>query len=346
MKLTCFKRAIVLSALIIIVTVVNANSQSSTDDPVVFGFGFLNKIVGLWNGKVSSTTSAGSFDKWYVDFRPVSSSQVSQYSMLDSNTINITSFFVVKYNNKLTIAQRTEGCFQDKCCVTYEVMDSVNEASGFYRFADFVSGTKRAFTTYKFGETSYTMEVYTNKFNQSPVLKLHSRFEPTLASHAAAKDAIKEFGFPQPRAVKDFTGVFRDRKESIYFNLDDDPYNTASQPPLGTVNVNITIDNSLKVSKTDELCLLLTTEPMFDGLKYNPEKLNTLSKYIYLPVGTKTYTIKNVHPGKYYLYSYDDINSDKKHQKGDYMSSSLNNSFTVAANSGVSVDTKIDLVIP
>jgi hypothetical protein len=346
MKLTFIKRAFAITVMILTVSVMKVSSQSTTGDPVVFGYGFLNKIIGLWNGKVTSTTSAGSFDKWYVDFRPVSSSQVSQYSMLDSNTVNITSFFVVKYNNKVTIAQRTEGCFQDKCCVTYEMMDSVNEASGFYRFADFVSGTKRAYTTYKFSKTGYAMEVYTNKFNQSPVLKLHSRFEPALTSRDAAKDAIKEFGFPQPRAVKDFTGVFNDRKESIYFNLDEDPYNAASQPPMGTVTVNITIDNSLKVSKTNELCLLLITEPMFDGLKYNPEKLNTLSKYVYLPVGTKTYTIKNVHPGKYYLYSYNDINNDKKHQKGDYMSSSLDNSFTVPANGIVSVDTKIDFVIP
>jgi hypothetical protein len=345
MKLSFLKRTSALLALILLLSVTNVSSQSSTDEPVL-GFGFLNKIVGLWNGKVVTSTSSGSFDKWYVDFRPVSPSQVSQYSMLDSNTVNITSYFVVKYNNKLAIAQRTEGCFQDKCCVTYEIMDSVNEASGYYRFVDFVGGKKRASTIYHFSKEGFVQEVWTNKFNQSPVLKLHSKFEPALTSREAARDAINEFKFPQPKAVNDFTGIFGSMKESIYFNLDEDPYNGASQPPMGTVTVNITIDPSLKTSKTDELCLLLTTEPLFDGLKYVPERLNYLSKYVYLGVGTKSYTLKNVHPGKYYLYSYDDINGDKMHKKGDYMSSSLNSSFTVGANGKVSIDTKIDFVIP
>jgi hypothetical protein len=346
MKLSFLKRTSAIAALLILIQIDIVCGQSGNSEPKVFGYGFLSKIIGLWNGKVFSSTSAGSFDKWYVDFRPVSSSQVSQYSMLDSNTVNITGFFVVRYNNRLAIAQRTEGCFQDKCCVTYEIMDSVNEASGFYRFADFISGTQRAYTTYKFTKDSYTMEVYTNKFNRSPVLKLHSKFEAVLTSRDAARDAINEYKFPQPKPVKDFTGIFGNMKESIYFNLDEDPYGAASQPPMGTVTVNISIDPSLKTSKTDELCLLRTTEPMFEGLKYNPEKLNYLSKYIYLPVGTKSYTIRNVHAGKYYLYSYDDINGDKLHKKGDYMSSSLNSSFTVPANGKVVVDTKIDLAIP
>ena len=345
MKLSFLKRTSALAALILLLSVANVSSQSSTDDAVV-GYSFLRNIVGLWNGKVVTSTSAGSFDKWYIDFRPVSSSQVSQYSMLDSNTVNITSYFVAKYNNKLVIAQRTEGCFQDKCCVTYEMLDSANEATGYYRFVDFIGGKNRASTIYHFTKNSFTQEVWTNKFNQSPVLKLHSRFEPALTSREAAKDAINEFKFPQPKVAKDLTGAFKDMKESIFFNLDEDPYNGAAQPPMGTVTVNISIDPSLKTAKTDELCLLLTTEPMFEGLKYNPEKLNYLSKYVYLPVGTKTYTIKNVQPGTYYLYSYDDINGDKMHKKGDYMSSSLNSSFKVGANEKVSVDTKIDFVIP
>ncbi|NVO02345.1 MAG: hypothetical protein HXX09_06540 [Bacteroidetes bacterium] len=323
----------------------SAKSQSNIDSDI-YGYGFLKKIIGQWNGKVFSSTSSGSFDKWYVDFRPVSGSQVSQYSMLDSNTVNITSFFVVKYNNKLKIAQRTEGCFQDKCCVTYEVMDSVNEASGYYRFADFVSGKKRACTIYKFTKDSYTMEVYTNKFNKSETLQLHSKFEPKFTSRTAANDAINEFKFPQPVVAKDLTGAFLNMNESIFFNLENDPYNAASQPKMGTATINISIDKKLKISKSDELCILLTTEPLFEGIKYIKENLNYLSKYVYLSVDTKTYTIKNLHPGKYYVYSFNDINKDKKHLKGDYMSSNLENSIKVQTNGNVVVDTKIDFIIP
>ena len=60
--------------------------------------------------------------------------QVSQYSTLDPDTINYMSFFIVKRDDQLKIALRTEGVFQNKGCVTYEVIDRVDEEKGCYRF--------------------------------------------------------------------------------------------------------------------------------------------------------------------------------------------------------------------
>ena len=320
------------------------NSKKEVKD--VLGFGFLIRIPGLWNGPVTSSTPAGSFEKWYVDFRPVSAGQVSQYSMLDSQTVNITSFFIVKYNGQIKVAMRTEGCFAKSCCVTYEVMDSVNEAKGYYRFSDFVAGPKRAFTEFTFKANQFAMNVFTNKFNKIDTVQLHSKFEATLADRNAASNAIVQFGYPKSEMIKDFTDVFKNMTESIFFNLANDPYNSSSQPFVGSLTVNILIDTLLKTKSTDELCLLLTTEPLFNGLKYNLENLKYLSKYVYLPIGTKTYTIRNVHPGKYYLYSYNDKNNDKKHMTGDYMSSNINNVLTVLPNDTVTVNTRIDMIIP
>jgi hypothetical protein len=196
--------------------------QTSTN---VLGFGMLKRLPGLWNGPVYSSTSAGSFDKWYVDFRPVSAGQISQYSMLDSQTVNITSFFIVKHNGQHKVAMRTEGCFAQKCCVTYEVMDSVNEAKGYYRFSDFQSGTKRAYTEFVFTENQFEMDVFTTKFNKVQPLQLHTKFVAKLASRKAAEESIAYFNYPQPVMVKDFTGVFANMTESIFFDLEYDPYN-------------------------------------------------------------------------------------------------------------------------
>ena len=74
-------------------------SGSSTDlakasESGVFGFGFFKRIPGLWNGPVYTDTPAGSFPMWYVDFRPVSPSQVSQYTSLDPDTENNISFLL------------------------------------------------------------------------------------------------------------------------------------------------------------------------------------------------------------------------------------------------------------
>ncbi len=312
----------------------------------VFGYEFLNKIVGQWNGPVTTSTSAGSFDVWYVDYRPVSASQVSHFSMLDSNTVNNMSFFVVKYKDKLIVALRTEGCFKDKCCVTYEVMDSVNDSKGYYRFSDFINGAKRACSEFVFKGDEMTMKVYTNKFNKANSVQLHSTFTAKLASRKNAIEAIKKFEYPQPIMVKDFSNEFKNMSESIFFSFENDPYKSENQPYVGSATINIKIDDQLKTAKTDELCILLSTEPFFEGIKYNKETLKYISKYVYLPLGTKSYTLKNVHPGKYYVYTYLDRDNDKKHKKGDYMSSNTTQTIIVPANGNAIVNSNIDFIIP
>ena len=115
---------------------------------------------------------------------------------------------------------------------------------------------------------------------------------------------------------------------------------------MGSVTVDIALDDGLQVEEHHELFLLLTTESLFEGLKYIEENMKYVSRYVFLPVGTKTYTFRNVHPGTYYLYSYNDIHNDKRHKHGDYMSSNIHNSFTLAPRGHVKVDTEIDFIIP
>ena len=283
---------------------------------------------------------------WYVDFRPVSPGQVSQYSTLDADTLNYLSFFVVRHEGRLKVALRTEGVFQNKGCVTYEVVDTVDESRGYYRFSDFRSADSRAFTEFTFGEDEFVMDVYTNRFNSVSPLELHSRWTATLGDRSAAAESVALFEFPQPVMVKDFSEVFRNMSESIYYTFENDPYSSASQPHVGEVTVEISVDESLSIDSSHELFLLLTTESLFRGLKYVEDNMRFVSKYVFLPVGTTSYTFANVHPGRYYLYSYNDIHGDKTHKSGDYMSSDINRVFTVPARGSVTVETEIDFVIP
>jgi hypothetical protein len=337
------KKKVVLLALLLIL-LVNAQCMAVEND--VFGMGILNRIVGLWNGPVTSTTPAGSFDNWYVDFRPVLPGQVSQYSTLDSDTVNYISFFIVRHENRLKVAMRTEGVFQNKGCVTYEVIDTVREADGYYRFSDFQAGVNRAYTEFTFTADGFLMEVFTNKFNRVSPLQIHTRWQAKSGGRSAALDAISHFNFPQPVMVKDFSNVFQNMSESIYFTFENDPYSSLTQPYVGNVTVNISIDKGLRIKSDDELFLLLTTESLFEGLKYNKENMKYVSRYVFLPVDTQRYTFTNIHPGTYYLYSYNDINNDKKHLSGDYMSSNINNIFSLQPSGHETVDTSIDFVIP
>jgi hypothetical protein len=310
----------------------------------VYGFDFLKKIPGLWHGPVSSSTSAGSFDEWYVDFRPVSEAQVSQFSLLDTNTVNNMSFFIVKFNNQLKVAMRTEGCFRNSCCVTYEIMDSAS--TNYFRFSDCVKGKKRAYTEFFFKDDSMTMKVYTSKFNTVDPVQLHTTWKAVLGSRNNTTEATSHFNYPQPVMVKDFSSAFAGMAESIFFTFENDPYSSVTQPYVGSASVTLAIDSALVTDTSDQIFLLFTTEPLFSGMVYNQDNLKYISKYVFLPVQTAEYKIKNIHPGKYYIYSLIDRNDDHLYLSGDYMSSNFTNSFTVTDGQDVDVSTTIDYMIP
>ncbi len=312
----------------------------------VEGFGILKRIPGLWHGPVFSSTPAGSFDDWHVDFRPVSPGQVSQYSTLDADTLNYISFFIVKHGGRLKVAMRTEGVFQNKGCVTYEVIDRARETEGYYRFSDFQAGPRRAYTEFRFRGDGFVMEVYTSRFNRDYPLSLHSRWTAKLGDRGAVSGAMEHFNFPRPVMVKDFSDVFAGMKESIYFTFEKDPYGSASQPYVGSVNVRISHQGGPGVARGEKTLLLLTVKPLFEGIKYKKENLRYLSRYAYVPARATRHIFRNVHPGTYYLYAFNDVNNDRKHLTGDYMSSNVNNVITVAPGSTVAADAVIDFIMP
>jgi hypothetical protein len=315
-------------------------------DSGIMGFGFLRRIPGLWHGPVTTTTPAGSFPDWYVDFRPISPSQVGQYSTLDQDTVNFISFFVVRHGGKMKIAMRTEGIFQNKGCVTYEVLDEADEEKGYYRFSDFQTGSNRAYTEFFFKGDRMTVDTYTNRFNTVSPLELHSRWKAVLGDRESVMDAVHHFGYPQPEVVKDFSNAFKDMSESIYFTFERDPYPAEQLPYLGELQVNLTIDESLRVEPDHELFVLLCTKSLFEGYRYEPENWKYFSRYVFLPPDVRTYTFENVHPGEYFIYSYNDTNGDKRHLSGDYMSSVWSHSVVVVPEQTTTVETRIDLLIP
>jgi hypothetical protein len=336
-------------ALTMVLTAQILTTSCKHDDPIVVsikGFEFLNKIPGLWHGPVTSTTTAGNFDDWYLDFRPVSATQVSQFSLLDTSTVNNISFFIVKYKGELSLAMRTEGCRNNSCCVTYEVMDSANDGAGYYRFADFIRGTARAYTEFTFNGDQMLMKVYTSRFDSVQPAILHSTYTATIGSRDNIAGAVSRFGYPKPEMTKDFSNAFAGMNQSIFFTFENDPYSSVTQPYVGSATAHITIDTSLSIVPTDQVFLMFTTQPLFDGSTYHPERLKYISRYVFLSVNTSQYKIRSIHPGTYYVYSLIDKDNDGQYLTGDYMNSAFSNSFTVAENADVDINTKVDLVIP
>jgi len=322
------------------------NFNSSVSQEELKGFSLMGKLPGLWSGPVTSTTPAGSFDNWFVDLRAVSSSQISQFSLLDANTINNYSFFVGDFQGQKRIVLRTEGCFANSCCVTYEVLDSVNEANNYYRFSDFIGGTNRAYTEIVFDGEYMKMDVYTSKFNKENKPVLHSSWKAQRHDFETASKTSELLNYPQAVSVVDLTEGFKNMKESIFFEFNTDPYKTEEQPYVGNINLKILSDPELEIKDENEIEILITIKPLFEGVKYIESNLKYASKIVLLPGDTKSFTINNIHPGKYYIYAFVDLNGDKLHTSGEYMSSKGIPEIIVEPDKGTDYEIIIDMVIP
>jgi hypothetical protein len=321
--------------------------NSSTN---VMGYSILSKLPGIWNGPVNSSTMLGSYPEWIVDFRPVSAAQVSAKNELDSLNNIFMNFFIVKHANSYKMALRNGGGFAGANRIAYAVIDSVSETTNnyFYRFSDFRKGRNRVYTNILFKDDSLSIHVYTNKYNTLTTPVSHMHWKAKLQDLTSTSSAISNFSFPQKQMVKDFSTTFDGRPEAIYYNSDlaNDPYNVASQPYLGKTTVNVSYNSTHVPDPSKKVFLMITTQTLFSGFTFNPAQLKYRSRYVFLAANDYQFTFDYMHPGTYYLYALYDSNGDGTFSSGDWISSNLSNSFTLAPLGHQTVNTMIDFTIP
>lgn len=314
----------------------------------VLGYDILNRLPGIWNGPVTSSTPLGGYPEWIVDFRPVSASQVSSKSELDSVNNILMGFFIVKHANSYKMAFRNGGGFAGQQRIAYAVIDSVSETTNnyFYRFSDFRAGKNRVYTNVLFKDDSLILTVYTNQYNSLATPVIHMQWRSKMQDSTSAQPAITNFSFPQKTMVRDFSTTFDAQPEAIYYNLATDPYNESMQPYLGQTTVNINFAAAYTPDPNKKVFLMITTQPLFSGFNYLPANLIYRSRYVFLASTDNTFTFNYMHPGNYYLYTLYDSNGDGTFSSGDWMSSNFSNTFSLAATGTVNVNTTIDFTIP
>ncbi|MCS7074544.1 MAG: hypothetical protein NZ108_08765, partial [Bacteroidia bacterium] len=103
----------------------------------IVGFSFLNRLPGIWNGKLTSH-HLGVFPEWVVDFRPIAESSLMGKSELDRNNDIFMGFFPVNKGTDSLLAFRNGGHFVGATRVSYLVVDSISESASrsYYRFVD------------------------------------------------------------------------------------------------------------------------------------------------------------------------------------------------------------------
>lgn len=344
-------------AILLSVTFVACKNDSPTEDTppptstpdinATYGFGILNKVKGIWNGPVTSTTALGSFPEWIVDFRPISPSQISAKNELDSvNDIHM-SFFIALHNNEYKMAFRNGGGFSGQQRISYFLADSVSETvnQSFYRFSEVIQGRNRAYTEVTLRADSLYIRSYTNVYNTLQAPTLHMSWAAKLQDTTSCQPAVAQFGFPQKTQAQDFTHTFDNAVESIYYNIASDPYPETAQPYLGQSSISYSYAPQYTPVATNRVILILTTQPLFSGFNFLSANLKYRSRYVVLPANDPAFTFNYMHPGTYYLYAFYDADGNTAPNSGDWISTA-NTQFSLAATSATGSATQINFTIP
>ena len=326
------------------------NTPGTTSGPSLqntIGFGVLNKVKGIWNGPVTSTTPLGGYPEWIVDFRPISENQISAKNELDTlNDIHM-SFFIAKYNNEYRVAFRNGGAFGGMHRVSYFLCDSVSESSSnsFYRFAEVLKGKSRAYTEVIRKADSLIIKSYTNKYNTQTTATPHMTWAAKLQDTTSANAAVANFAFPQKTLTKDFSTSFVGQTEAVYYNATTEPYDEASQPYLGQTTIHYSYDASHVPNPAKKVFVFITTQPLFSGMTFNAANLKYRSRYVTLAANDLSFTFNYMHPGNYYLYALYDTDGNNAPNIGDWFTP-VNTAFSLTAKGTTTTSTQINFTIP
>ena len=315
----------------------------------VMGYSIMNKLPGIWNGPVSSQTYLGSYPEWIVDFRPISSAQISAKNELDSLNDIFMSFFVVQYDGGYKIAFRNGGGFAGNVRTSYMIVDSTNDdgTTSYYRFTDPAGGHDRVYTEIVFKQDSLIMTTYTNHYDTQPNPSLHMQWKADLRNSTAAQNAVNHFSYPQKIEVKDFTTTFAGENEAVYYGNIGDPYPEGAQPYLGVSDVQVNINAPANPDANKNVLIIITTQKLFDGFIFQQQNLDSRSRYVFLSAEpTSSYLFNYMHPGDYYINAVYDENGDFNFSSGDYMNSNFDVPLSLASESTANVSVSIDYQIP
>lgn len=324
----------------------NGNPDYSTLDKT-FGYGVLNKVKGIWDGPVTSSTSLGGYPEWIVDFRPISENQVSAKNELDTMNDIHMSFFIAKHNNEYRVAFRNGGSFGGQTRVSYFLCDSVSENSSqsYYRFSEINKGSVRASTEVVFRGDSLLMKSYTNKYNTLSAPVLHMSWSAKLQDSTSCQAAVANFGFPKKTLTKDFSSTFTGLTETIYYSITGgDPYPEADQPYLGKATINYTYAG-VTPNTSKKTFLIITTQPLISGFTLNMANYKYRSRYVILSATDQSFVFNYMHPGTYYLYALYDADGNLNFSSGDWVSTT-NTTFTLPEHGTVTSSTAINFMIP
>lgn len=320
-----------------------------TDSTTVFGYGILERLPGIWDGAVTSGTRLGSYPEWIVDFRPISSSHVSGKAELDTVNEIFMSVFLTRYDGEYLMAFRNGGGFAGEQRVSYAKIDSVRETGNeaYYRFSDFIAGEQRVYSEFLFSGDSLHMQVFTNKYNTLSTPTKHMEWHAKRMDETAAEDAIQDLSYPKKELAYGLDSAFDDLTEAVYYSLANDPFPQSAHPYLGETSVTVSLDPSVNTTANGISLLIISTQPLFNGVIYQQDNLRYRSRYVLLRGNEPhSYTFDYMHPGTYYLNAFYDADGDLFPDSGEYLAFPFDQPFSLGVEGSVNESTVINYQIP
>lgn len=330
-------------------TQVSCDFTSINDMTAVKGYEILEKLPGIWNGPVNSSTPLGSYPEWIVDFRPISPAHVSAKNELDRQNDIFMSFFIVKHACEAKVAFRNGGGFAGLQRNAYMLIDSVfeNTSMSYFRFADPISGGNRVYSDVIFKADSLIIEVYTNKYNTLSDPISHMRWSANLRNLDASQESVNYFSFPGKILERDFTSTFDGLSEAVFYSSAQDPFPEEDQPHLGRTDLQLTITNPAVVDPSRKVLVVITTASLFNGISFNAANLDTRSRYVLLDASnTLNFTFNYMHPGEYFVNALYDANGDLSFSSGDFINFPFDQQIELLPESETTVSLTINQEIP
>lgn len=311
------------------------------------GFDFFNLMKGHWVGNMN--LMGQKFEWFSFDYRPISPSHIHGIYEAGSMGNLFTSFFIADYKGTKTIMARNGGLLNGIYRTSYFVLDQVkiSPSKQYFRLVDAYGGAEIMYMDLTFSKDGLHFKSYTSKFGLTGKPKLHMDFRAKRHHLNISENVAQLLKYPQNIVDVDFSEGLPIPKWNTYSGsitsasfiyqdsgnlkleqlaeLSGDPITVQDMPYLSTLDINISLNTSLKKHK---LILYLSREPLtepsgkiileksyikkelFDGVLAFPE----------LEPGQSDFSFTYLHPGKYYLTAVFDKNEDGYISTSDYTS--------------------------
>lgn len=306
------------------------------------GFDLLKQMQGHWVG--SLFLMGENHDWWAFDYRAIGPAHV--HGIFEGGTIGnlFTSFFVTEFKGKRTIMARNGGLLNGIYRTSYFVLDRVQTGRGwsYYRLVDAYGGEDIMWMELTFQGNRLEFNSYTSRFGLTGPPKKHMGFKGQRKHPELASQAAREVGFP--KNVIDFKlpagfpivdwGEGVPQTSATYMaqepgknlvelgKIAKDPYRIDQMPHVASLSVKVSRNSNTRGKKlhlylsraalTDRRGKFITRygyvkEELLDGLLSFPELASNRDEF------TFTY----LHPGKYYLTVFADMDGDGFPSRGD-----------------------------